>query len=100
MATITFDTLKFANTLKDAGVPPAQAEAEAVALSEVLEVNLKELVTKDDLHREIESLRREMMTGFAQVDSRFIQLEQRLIIKLGGLIALSIGIVAALVKLL
>ena len=96
MATITFDTLKFANTLKDAGVPPAQA----VALSEVLEVNLKELVTKDDLHREIESLRREMMTGFAQVDSRFIQLEQRLIIKLGGLIALSIGIVAALVKLL
>ena len=92
MATITFDTLK------DAGVPPAQAEA--VALSEVLEVNLKELVTKEDLHREIESLRREMMTGFAQVDSRFIQLEQRLIIKLGGLIALSIGIVAALVKLL
>ena len=57
MATITFDTLKFANTLKDAGVPPAQAEAEAVALSEVLEVNLKELVTKEDLHHEIESLR-------------------------------------------
>ena len=57
MAMITFDTLKFANTLKDAGVPPAQAEAEAVALSEVLEVNLKELVTKEDLHHEIESLR-------------------------------------------
>ena len=100
MAAITFDTLKFANTLKEAGVPSAQAEAEASALSEVLEVNLKELVTKEDLHREFESLRREMMTGFAQVDSRFIQLEQRLIIKLGGLIALSIGIVAALVKLL
>ena len=45
MATITFDTLKFANTSKDAGVPPAQAEVEAVALSEVLEVNIKELVT-------------------------------------------------------
>jgi len=100
MATIMFDTLKFANTLKEAGVPSAQAEAEATVLSEVLEVNLKELVTKEDLHREIESLRREMITGFAQVDSRFIELEQRLIIKLGGLIALSIGIVAALVKLL
>ena len=100
MATITFDTLKFANTLKEAGVPAAQAEAEATALSEVLEVNHKDLVTKEDLHREIESLRREMMMGFTQVDSRFIQLEQRLIIKLGGLIALSIGIVAALVKLL
>ena len=100
MATIMFDTLKFANTLKDAGVPSAQAEAEAKALSEVLEVNLKELVTKEDLHREIDTLRREMLTGFSQVDFRLIQLEQRLIIKLGGLIALSIGVVAALVKLL
>ena len=63
-------------------------------------MNLKDLVTKEDLHREIESLRREMMAGFTQVDFRFIQLEQRLTIKLGGLIALSIGIVAALVKLL
>jgi 2-phosphoglycerate kinase len=89
MATITFDTLKFANSLKDAGVPPAQAEAEAVALSEVLEVNLKELVTKDDLKHEVELLRRDMR-----------DMEQRLIIKLGALMAFSIGIVAALVKLL
>jgi hypothetical protein len=81
--------LKFANTLKDAGVPPAQAEAEAVALSEVLEVNLKELVTKDDLKYEVELLRRDMR-----------DMEQRLIIKLGALMAFSIGIVAALVKLL
>ncbi|MDP1558670.1 MAG: hypothetical protein Q8K59_08565 [Nitrosomonas sp.] len=93
MGTITFDTLKFANTLKEAGVPPAQAEAEATALSEVLEINLRDLATKEDLRREIESLRRDM-------DARFIQMEQRLVIKLGGLMAFSIGIVAALVKLL
>ncbi|MDP2903091.1 MAG: DUF1640 domain-containing protein [Methylovulum sp.] len=89
MAAITFDTLKFANTLKEAGVPPAQAEAEATALSEVLEVNLKELVTKEDLKHEVESLRRDMR-----------DMEQRLVIKLGGLMAFSIGIVAVLVKLL
>lgn len=89
MATIAFDTLKFANTLKEAGVPPAQAEAEATALSDVLEVNLKELVTKDDLRHEVELLRRDMY-----------DMEQRLVIKLGGLMAFSIGIVAALVKLL
>jgi hypothetical protein len=100
MTTLTFDTLKYANTLKEAGVPPAQAEAEARALSEVLELNLKDLATKQDLlttedklRRDIEDLRREM-------DSRLIQLEQRLIIKLGALMAFSIGIVAALVKLL
>lgn len=82
MTTIAFDTLKFSNTLKAAGVPAAQAEAEATALAEVLEVNLKELATKDDLKSAIELL------------------EQRLIIKLGALIAFAVGIVAALVKLL
>ena len=33
MTAITFDTLKFANKLKLAGVPDKQAEAEAEALS-------------------------------------------------------------------
>ena len=96
MATITFDTLKYANTLKEAGVPAAQAEAEAKALSEVLEINLKELVikedlraTKEDLKHEIELVRRDMLA-----------MEQRLIIKLGTLMAVSVGVVAALVKLL
>lgn len=100
MAAITFDTLKYANRLKAAGVPDKQAEAEAEVLSEALEVNLKELITKEDLHREMESLRRDIDARFVQVDLHFVQLEQRLIIKLGGLMALSIGIVAALVKLL
>jgi 2-phosphoglycerate kinase len=82
MTTITFDTLKFANTLKAAGVPPAQAEAEATAISEILEVNFKSLVTKDDMRQEMQNM------------------EQRLIIKLGAMMAFSIGIVAVLVKLL
>ena len=49
MAAIPFDTLKFANKLKSAGVPDKQAEAEAEALAEALEVNLKEFVTKEYL---------------------------------------------------
>jgi hypothetical protein len=47
----------------------------------------------DDLRRDIDVLRRDM-------DERFIQTEQRLVIKLGGLMAIAIGVVAALVKLL
>ena len=35
MATTTFDTLKFANTLKAAGVPDKQAEAQASVLDEM-----------------------------------------------------------------
>lgn len=48
---VVFDTLKFANKLKAAGVPDKQAEAEA--LTDVLEINLKDLSTKQDL-RELE----------------------------------------------
>jgi len=44
MSTFTFDTLKFANRLKTAGVPPAQAEASA--LSEVFETNVGNLLLK------------------------------------------------------
>ncbi len=60
MALPAFDTLKVANRLKAVGVPPAQAEAEAEVLSEVFEVNLKELTTKEDLRAAKEDLRREI----------------------------------------
>lgn len=60
MAIATFDTLKFANTLKAAGVPDKQAEAEAAAFAEVIQVNFKELATKEDLARLGSDLRHEM----------------------------------------
>lgn len=82
MANLTFDTLKYANILKEAGVPSAQAEAEAKALAEVMHINLNNLVTKEDLVRDLRDL------------------EQRLIIKLGALMTVAIGLVAALVKIL
>ena len=45
IAVATYDTLKFANTLKAAGVLDRQAEAQAVAFPEVIQINLKDLVT-------------------------------------------------------
>ncbi len=52
MTTLTFDTLKFANKLKAAGVPEKQAEAEAEALADVMSeaVKASDLATKNDLH--------------------------------------------------
>ena len=82
MSAITFDTLKFANRLKSAGVPSAQAEAEAEALAEVFDLAGRDLATKEYL------------------DARLTQLEQRMTIKLGALMVGAVGIVAALVKLL
>src|SRR5260363_220459 len=59
MALPAFDTLKVANRLKSVGVPSAQAEAEAEVLSEIFEVNLKALATKEDLLATKEDLQRE-----------------------------------------
>jgi len=93
MATITFDTLKFANKLKSAGVLPEHAEAEAEALAELFEINLKEVATKED----IKYLEERLCERF---DGKFIQLEQGMTIKLGTLMVIAVSAVAALVKLL
>jgi hypothetical protein len=89
MVAITFDTLKYANKLKAAGAEPKLAEAEAEALAEVFELNLKEIATREDL--------KQMEERF---DARLLQLEQRMIIKLGWLMVVAIGAVATLVKVL
>lgn len=65
MATVTFDTLKFVEKLKAAGVPEAQAKAEAEALlsafSEAMEA---QLATKSDINRiEKELVVLKWMTG-------------------------------------
>ncbi|MBF0161423.1 MAG: DUF1640 domain-containing protein [Magnetococcales bacterium] len=61
---IPFDTLAFAKELETAGVPPAQAEAQAKALSSVLqkveEYRLQELATKGDVELAKEVLRKEI----------------------------------------
>jgi len=93
MATITFDTLKFANKLKSAGVLPEHAEAEAEALADIFEINLKEVATKED----IKHLEERLCERF---DDKFIQLEQRMTIKLGALMVIAVSAVATLVKLL
>jgi len=83
MATITFDTHKFVRKLRTAGLEEEQAEAFADAFSDAQ--GEADLATK----RDIDDVRRDMR-----------ELEQRLIIKLGALVAFAIGIVAVLVKLL
>src|SRR5260364_232447 len=85
MALPAFDTLRVANRLKAVGVPSAQAEAEAEVLSEVFEVNLKELATKEDLRatkedlsREIGDLCKDMDAKFAGVDAKFAGVDAKL----------------------
>ena len=78
MNILNFDTLKYAKRLKAAGMDPLLAEEQAAAMAEVLEINLQNLATKSDLQL----------------------LEQRMVIKLGALMVISIGALTGLLKLL
>jgi hypothetical protein len=79
MSTITFDTLKFARTLKDAGVPDNQAEAFATAFRDATS---EELVTRDYLDARLESTKSDIIKWVA------------------GLMIAQAALIAALVKLL
>jgi hypothetical protein len=61
---IHFDTLAYANKLKESGIPSNQAETQAEALAEILE---KHIVTKHDLN----SLKHHMDLKFSGVDAKF-----------------------------
>lgn len=80
MTTVTFDTLKFARRLKDAGMAEAQAEAFAEAFQDAQ--RQVDVVTKADLRAELAELKTDIVKWVA------------------GMLLLQAGLVAALVKLL
>lgn len=86
MASITFDTLKFARRLKEAGVPDKQAEAEAEALAEVFKANLEDLATKGDL-KELAS-KRDLREVELRLDSELRLLKWMLGLLLAGVLSL------------
>ena len=59
MATITFDTLKFAKKLQATGVPSEQAEAMAEAFRDAQSES--EVVTRKDLQIELAPIRTDLM---------------------------------------
>ena len=86
MTTIVFDTHAFVKELAAAGMPEKQAEVLARSQATLID---EKLATKQDL-KELEArLRRDMK-----------ELELRLTIRLGSMMVVAIGAVAALVKLL
>lgn len=86
MTTSAFDTHAFVKKLKAVGFTEEQAEVFAIEQTRLIE---DKLATKNDLIELEANLRRDMKA-----------LEYRIIIKLGSLMAFSIGVVAVLVKLL
>jgi len=127
MATVTFDTLKFVETLKEAGVPEPQAKAFSTAVRESHEV--ADLATKADLREyesairgdlekfdiglrhemkeletglrhEIGDLRKDMDSGFASMDAKLEKLELHMTIKLGSIVVVALGAFTVIFKFL
>lgn len=53
-----------------------------------------------ELKAEISELRSEMRTGFQLIDAKFIQLEQRMTIKLGAIVSIALGVMLTISKLI
>ena len=86
MATLAFDTHAFVKELTQAGMPEAQAEVLARSQATLID---EKLATKQDLNELEARLTRDLK-----------ELELRLTIRLGSMMVVAIGVVAALVKLL
>lgn len=98
-----FDTLGYAKRLREAGVATEQAEVHAEAARDFI---MTALVTKSDLDVARQVLEAAMANGELRVESRIDRLENRidslelrLLIRLGGLIAIAVAILAAIIKL-
>jgi len=89
MTTITFDTQELVNELESSGFTRKQSET----VVSVLKKSQGELATKDDLHREIESLRNATKTDL-------LELKVDLVKWVGALMLAQVAVIAALVKLL
>ena len=86
MSSTTFDSLGYYEKLKEAGFSDEQARVQANAMREVIE---ERLATKADLQLLEDRLTSEMQ-----------KMELRITLKLGGMMAAAVAVVAALVKLL
>jgi len=102
MTTLTFDTLKFIETLEEAGFQRAHASAVSVAVRDAQ--NAAGFVTKADLHSEIALVRKDIDLVRKDVDlvrKDVDVLESRLTLKLGSIMVTGFGVViAVLFKLL
>ena len=96
--------MKHVERLTAAGVPDAQARAEASALRDVLAESLDTTIaTKGDvrdLKADIARLEASTKTDIARLESNIEKMELRLVIKLGGLMAAIMGLGVAVLRLL
>ena len=91
-----FDTLGYAKRLREAGVSNPQAEGHAEAAREFIMI---ELVTKQDLQASINSLEARLGGRIDALQAAMETQTLRLTVRLGGIVAAGIGILALIERL-
>ena len=101
MATLTFDTHAFVKELTRAGMPEEQAEVLARSQATLID---EKLATKQDLKelemrlvRDMKELETNLKRDMQEMELR---LKHDMTVRLGSMMVVAIGVVAALVKLL
>jgi hypothetical protein len=94
---IVFDTLEYAGRPKRAGFTEQQAEAQVQALAAIVNDNL---ATKQDLTSLKQELKQDILLLKQELKQDLRELEHRLTLRMGTVVSVAVGVVAALVKLL
>ena len=97
MAAIMFDTHAFVKELTQAGMPEQQAEVLARSQTTLID---EKLATKEDLKKLELATKRDLKELEQAMKTDLKELELRLTLRLGSMMVIAIGVVAALVKLL
>jgi hypothetical protein len=97
----TFDSLGYAKRLRDGGVPQDQAEAHAEAARDFIMV---ELATKADLltmatKADLLATKQELQGSIAELRNALETQSLRLTVRLGAMLVVAIGALAAILKL-
>ena len=90
---LAFDTLKFTQRPEQVGVGREQAVAHAELARDMI---LADVATKADLTGMETALRTDLVSMKKDIDSSLRELELRMTVKLGAIIAAAVAIVAAL----
>lgn len=108
-----FDTLKAMKALRSAGFEERQAEAvvetvgAAISENVATKADLEPLATREelvglrgDMEKMEASLRGDMERGFAELRRELSQLEHKMTLRLGAMIAAAVGLIVAAEQLL
>jgi hypothetical protein len=108
MNAMVFDTLKLAKRLEEAGLTTAQAQGAAAAIADTFredlatrqDLTISETAIRRDLKESETALRAELQSFRAEFKADLRNLEHRMTIHLGTMLAGGIVLVGAMVKLL